>query len=186
MSNSRLRSHARNAMPNQTPTWKARALFSATALALMFAAAEVRADAQNGQVIPLGERQAYLANAGTGNSVDTGAVYFNPGSLGFLERDKVSVIGNVYMLYSTKSDAAFQLDDTDVSYSAKGFVTIPMTFVWAKRLGEVRVAFVRASSDQGSLGISLYGIQHGQSSLVNLVLDFPGMPDNFVTGSTRT
>lgn len=51
------------------------------------------------------------------------------------QRIKVSVTGSVYMSYSTEAAAAFNLDDTNVAYKAKGFVTIPMTFVIAKKLG---------------------------------------------------
>ncbi|HEY2734723.1 MAG TPA: hypothetical protein VGI70_12100, partial [Polyangiales bacterium] len=203
-----------------------RSIFLSLSLAVsVWLPARTRADAQNGQVIPLGERQAYLGNSGTGDASDTGAVYFNPGSLGYVDRDEVSVTGSVYMSYSTSADAAFNLDDTNVPYKAKGFVTIPMTFVIAKKWHDLHLAFstlvpdtlitenrqsfttpntagnilqyYRESelwvgltaaypiSDRLSVGLSLYGIQHSQSSLVNLVVDFPADPSSFVTAATR-
>lgn len=200
--------------------------FVLAVLTLLMSADVARADPQNGQVIPLGERQAYLANTGVGDASDTGAVYFNPAGLGFIDRDKVSVTGSVYMSYATRSDAAFRLDDTDVGYKAKGFMTIPMTFVIAKKLGDVRVAFstlvpesLSTENQQSfatpnttgkilqyyreselwvgltaaypitsrlSLGVSVFGIQHSQSSLVSLLIDFPSDTTEFVTGSTRS
>jgi long-subunit fatty acid transport protein len=200
--------------------------FALIVLSWLVAADVARADPQNGQLIPLGERQAYLANTGVSDASDTGAVYFNPAGLGFIDRDKVSVTGSVYMSYATRSDAAFRLDDSDVGYEAKGFMTIPMTFVIAKKLGDVRVAFstlvpesISTENQQSfetpnttgkilqyyreselwvgltaayplaprlSLGVSVFGIQHSQSSLVSLLIDFPSDPTTFVTASSRS
>lgn len=213
-------------IPEKTPTSRATHALALTVLALLLPARVARADPQNGQLIPLGERQAYLANTGVGDASDTGAVYFNPAGLGFIDRDKVSVTGSVYMSYATRSDAAFRLDDSDVGYKAKGFMTIPMTFVIAKKFGDVRVAFSTLVPDslstenqasfatpntsgkilqyyreselwigltaaypitsRLSLGVSVFGIQHSQSSLVSLLVDFPSDATKFVTGSTRS
>jgi hypothetical protein len=100
-----------------------------------------QADIANRALIPLGERESFLANAGTGDADDTGAVYYNPAGLTGIRADKVSVLGSVYLSYTTKTDSVAVLDNTNIPYNAGGFNSIPVTFVFSKKLGDWDVAF---------------------------------------------
>lgn len=108
---------------------------------LLAVAAPAHADITNRQILPLGERESFLANSGTGDAGDTGAVYYNPAGLTALKSDKISVLGSVYLSYSTSTEALAHLDGTDVPYSASGFNSIPVTFVAAKKIAAWTLAF---------------------------------------------
>ena len=110
-------------------------------IALTLFSAPAFADVSNRQIFPLGEKESYMGNAGTGHAWDTGAVYYNPAGLTEIPQDKVSVTGSLYLSFSTSTDAVAVLDSKKIPYDAGGFNTIPGTFVAALKHDEWTVAF---------------------------------------------
>jgi long-subunit fatty acid transport protein len=103
----------------------------------VFSVAQVaRGDNNNPNLVPLGEAESFLGNAGVGRANDTGAVYYNPAGLAELEAGRISVSGAVYMSVSTHYETYLHLDNTDVPFDASGFVTIPSTYVATRRFGD--------------------------------------------------
>ena len=90
----------------------------------------------NRQIIPLGETEAFLGNAGVGRANDTGAVYYNPSGLAELSSGRVSVTGSAYLSFDTRTDGAFFVDQTTVGYEASGFNTIPAFYVAAYKMDD--------------------------------------------------
>ena len=90
----------------------------------------------NPQIMPFGESEAFLGNAGVGRATDTGAVFYNPSGLAEIESGRVTVNGSIYMGFKTKTDSLIRLDETDIPYEASGFNTIPGFYVAALRLGD--------------------------------------------------
>ncbi|HEY3820630.1 MAG TPA: outer membrane protein transport protein [Polyangiaceae bacterium] len=124
-----------------------RAGSAALALAAGFAVSGVATTARadnspsNPNLIPLGETEAFLGNAGVGRANDTGAVYYNPSGLAELESGRVSVSGAVYMSFSVQYQAALNIDNTNIPLKVSGFDTIPSTYVATRRLGDWVAAF---------------------------------------------
>ncbi len=118
-----------------------KALWLAASLACILESPVAFADLGNRQVIPLGEREAFMANTGTGDAADAGAVYYNPASLTQINSDRMSILGSVYLSFSTSSDSVAQIDNTAVPYSARGFNTVPVTFVITRKLSDWALAF---------------------------------------------
>jgi hypothetical protein len=100
-----------------------------------------RADNSNPNVIPFGETESFLGNAGVGRANDTGAVYYNPSGLAELESGRISVSGAVYMSFSVQYQAALNIDNTNIPLSVSGFDTIPSTYVAVRRFGDWVGAF---------------------------------------------
>ncbi len=94
-----------------------------------------RADSSNPNLIPLGESEAFLGNAGVARASDTGAVYYNPAGLAELTSGRISASGAVYMSFSTHIDSIVRVENTDVPFDASGFNTIPATYVATRRFG---------------------------------------------------
>ena len=98
------------------------------------------ADVYNRQLQPFGEKQAFMANTGTGDASDAGAVYYNPAGLADLRHDRVSVTGSVYMNFASTSEAVTFLAGRPIPYTAAGFNTIPGTLVITRRIGDWTLA----------------------------------------------
>jgi hypothetical protein len=103
--------------------------------------ADADASASNPNLIPLGETEAFLGNAGVARATDTGAVYYNPSGLAELESGRISVSGAVYMSYSVQYQAALNVDNTNIPLKVSGFDTIPSTYVATRRFGDWVGAF---------------------------------------------
>jgi hypothetical protein len=106
-----------------------------------FALSSAYADIYNRQILPLGEREAFMGNSGTGDAADTGAVYYNPAGLASMARAKVSVLGSSYLSFDTAASSVAQIQGTDVPYEAKGFNTIPSAYVITAKEGQIDLAF---------------------------------------------
>jgi len=102
-----------------------------------------RADNSNSNpnLIPFGETESFLGNAGVARANDTGAVYYNPSGLAELESGRISVSGAVYMSFSVQYQAALNIDNTNIPLSVSGFDTIPSTYVATRRFGDWVGAF---------------------------------------------
>lgn len=95
----------------------------------LFISFRLHADVFNRQIIPLGEKAAYMANTGTADSSASGAVYYNPACLAGIKDNKISVSGSVYFTFNVNFDALARIDNTNISYQAKGLNTIPSTYI---------------------------------------------------------
>ena len=91
----------------------------------------------NRQILPIGESEAFLGNAGVGRAHDTGSVFYNPAGLMELDSGRVSMTGSLYLNFSTQSDAIVRFDNTDVGYQASGFNTIPAFYVATMRFSDL-------------------------------------------------
>lgn len=100
-----------------------------------------RADNSNPNLVPFGETESFLGNAGVARANDTGAVYYNPSGLAELESGRISVSGAVYMSFAVHYDAALNIDNTNIPLSVSGFNTIPSTYVATRKLGDWVGAF---------------------------------------------
>jgi hypothetical protein len=117
------------------------ALLFTALLAFLAGGTSASADIYNRQIIPLGEREAFMGNAGTGDSADTGAVYYNPAGLAALGANRASVTGAVYLSFKTHTDATATFDNTHIPYDASGFITIPASYTAAIRRENYALAF---------------------------------------------
>ncbi len=97
-------------------------------LSLLWAAG-AGADVSNPYSRPLGELEAFSANTGVADDRSTGAVFYNPGALARIESSRVSVSGSTYMFFTTTFDNAIYMDRRELSYTGKGFNTVPSTLV---------------------------------------------------------
>jgi hypothetical protein len=109
--------------------------------ACLVVSSTARADNSNPNLIPFGETESFLGNAGVGRANDTGAVYYNPSGLAELESGRISVSGAVYMSFSVQYQAALNIDNTNIPLSVSGFDTIPSTYVAVRKLGDWVGAF---------------------------------------------
>jgi hypothetical protein len=94
-----------------------------------------RADNKNPNLLPLGEAESFLGNAGVGRANDTGAVYYNPAGLVELGEGRISISGSIYLSVSTHYDSFVRFDNTNIPFDNSGFFTIPSAYVATRRLG---------------------------------------------------
>ncbi|HEV3190631.1 MAG TPA: hypothetical protein VGY54_09055, partial [Polyangiaceae bacterium] len=99
------------------------------------------ANNKNPNLVPLGENESFLGNAGVGRANDSGAVYYNPSGLAELPTGRVSVSGAVYTSVSEHYDAFLTLDNTQIPLDASAFVTIPSAYAATRRFGDWVGAF---------------------------------------------
>lgn len=93
----------------------------------------------NPNLLPFGEEEAFLGNAGIGHSESTGAVFYNPGALGFVRQKKVSVYGNAYMAEKAYTRAAYNINGTEVPITSSTFSPVPLGSV--SLLGDEKFAY---------------------------------------------
>jgi hypothetical protein len=106
-----------------------------------FYGAAVWANAENRNLIPLGEVECFTANAGVAGGDSTGAVFFNPARLVLIHHPRLSVSGNVYAYMKASTDSLAHVDNTDLPYSASGFQAVPGTVSSAFKMGDWSAAF---------------------------------------------
>ncbi len=87
-------------------------------------------------LIPLGETESCLGNAGGARPNDTGAVYYNPGGLVELHEGHISISGSVYLSVSTHYDAFVRFDGTNIPFDNSGFFTVPSAYVATRHFGD--------------------------------------------------
>ena len=145
-------------------------------LALALRAPTAKADTNsNRQILPLGETEQFLGNAGTGRATDSGAVYYNPSGLaeitapdtGYPFTGKVSVSGAVYLKFDTSTSGLVNFDGQNVPFKASGFNTIPATYTATHKFGEwVTAVSVLVPSSQDELNHSLFTTENTHDDLV--------------------
>ena len=80
---------------------------------------------KNPNLIPFGEEEAFLGNAGIALETSTGATYYNPGALAFIPNRKVSVYGNAYNFNSVSVDSVGRINGVDIPTKSSSFSPIP-------------------------------------------------------------
>jgi len=98
-------------------------------LLLLIGARGARADFANPNLIPFGEEEAFLGNAGIALDESTGATYYNPGALGFMRNKKISVYGNAYMADHTFVQTAAEVNGLGIPLNSHTFSTVPLSSV---------------------------------------------------------
>ena len=186
------------------------------------------ADIYNRQILPLGEGEAFMANTGTGGCADTGAVYYNPAGLIGIIHSRMAVTGSTYLSFGIKADSIARVDTPpqNISYEAKGFNTIPASYVLTYILDQAVIAFsvlipdslqfdnrsnFKTTNTQGviiesyrtsdlwvggsfakridekwSVGGTLFGIQHSETSLTEAMIDIPTSANSLVSSISRS
>jgi hypothetical protein len=99
-----------------------------------------RADGENRNLLPMGERESFTGNAGIAGAGSTGAVFFNPGALPLVGAPSISMTGTTLLFFTVGTDAAFRIDDTDLPYDASGFLTVPTSLVSTYSIGDWTLA----------------------------------------------
>jgi long-subunit fatty acid transport protein len=89
------------------------------------------ADVSNRNLLPIGEREAFLANTGI-TSPTGGAVFYNPANLARLPHPTISMSGTTLLRFGQRSKGGF--DNQPVENS--GFVIIPASLVSTYRFGD--------------------------------------------------
>lgn len=106
---------------------------------------------ENRGLYPIGEKESLLSNTGVALSGSTGAVYFNPAGLAGIEKSKISMSGNAYLSQSTKYEPFWNLDGEEFGFEAKGFQTIPSSFISTFKLEDWTAAFFVLVPEMGQL-----------------------------------
>ena len=98
-------------------------------LLLVLAAAPARAEVENPNLLPFGEEEAFLGNAGIGHAESTGATYYNPGALAFIHDKKISVSANAYLAEHAYVRGDVRFLSNDVPLQASSFTPVPLSSV---------------------------------------------------------
>src|SRR5690242_6741101 len=93
---------------------------SLTTFALVTSA---HADIANRNLFPIGEQEAFRANAGIAGS-SPGSVFHNPAGLAKMTHLELAASGSTYMYFRSSTDRLLQLDEP-VPYEMSGFAPIP-------------------------------------------------------------
>ncbi len=110
-------------------------------LSLLLAGFACGQSAYNPNILPLGHKEALMANTGTGGIGSTGAVYYNPGALASLEEDYFSLSGAAYLRYTFEADPIAVINGRELTFEGDAFRSIPTSVIRVNRLGDWRLAF---------------------------------------------
>ena len=80
----------------------------------------------NPNLIPFGEEEGLLGNTGIALDTSSGATYYNPGALGFVPNNRVSVYGNAYMFNRAEVDSFVKTDKGNIPLRSNSFSPIPL------------------------------------------------------------
>ncbi|HET6611450.1 MAG TPA: hypothetical protein VFG83_05655 [Kofleriaceae bacterium] len=98
-----------------------------------------RADVSNRNLLPMGEREALLANAGI-TSATGGAAFYNPANLARIEHPSLSMTGTTLLRFDLSSDAFLVIEGVDQPFEASGFLTVPASLVSTYKVGSWSLA----------------------------------------------
>ncbi len=99
------------------------------ALLLLLVSGVARAEFQNPNVLPFGEQEAYLGNAGIALHGSAGAVYYNPGALGFVTDRTASIYGNAYAFNSYSNRIPMGVGNPDAVVNSNSYSGVPLSSV---------------------------------------------------------
>ncbi len=97
--------------------------------------------AYNPNILPLGDKEALMANTGTGGLTSTGAVFYNPGALAQMEGNSFALSGSAYLRFRFEGKPIARIGDTDLEYAGTGLRSIPTSVISVRRMGEWHLAF---------------------------------------------
>ncbi|MBN8221984.1 MAG: hypothetical protein J0L53_13755 [Spirochaetes bacterium] len=110
------------------------------------------ADLANGRSLPIGDRSAFMANTGVADGRGSMAVLFNPGALGFVERSKIALSGNLYFNQWTDFDPLVRYGGESQSVRLSGFNSLPNSAVSIYKWGETTLAISVLVPDFSEIG----------------------------------
>lgn len=87
------------------------------------------AEVGNPNLLPFGEEEAFLGNAGIAHAGSAGATYYNPGALGFLRSRRLSVYGNGYIADQARVTKGIRFEGVDLPISSGSFSPVPLSSV---------------------------------------------------------
>lgn len=97
--------------------------------------------AYNTNILPLGDKEAMMANTGTGGVGSLAAVYYNPAALSDLQGTSFSLAGSAFMAFSFSASPLVYVDGTKLDFKGSGFQGVPTSFIMARSFGEWKLAF---------------------------------------------
>src|SRR5688500_8119809 len=98
------------------------------------------ATVENRHLFPMGEKEAFLGNAGTALRGSAGSVIFNPGSLVHNKNSRISLSGSSFVYSELKLDRLARFDSTDLGFKSYGFNTVPTSMVSVLDMGNTSLA----------------------------------------------
>lgn len=97
--------------------------------------------AYNTNILPLGDKEAMMANTGTGGVGSLAAVYYNPAALSDLQGTSFSLAGSAFMGFSFSASPLAYIDGTKLDFKGSGFQGVPTSFIMARSTGAWKLAF---------------------------------------------
>lgn len=95
----------------------------------------------NTHIVPLGEKEALMANTGIAGVNSVGAILYNPGALTQVKGNSISFSGSAFSFYSIEVDPIINIAGTPLRYSAKGFKSIPSSIFMQKTIKDWKLGF---------------------------------------------
>ncbi len=102
-------------------------------------AGEAAADVGNRNLLPVGERESALANAGI-TSASGAAAFYNPANLARIGQPSISMTGTTMLRFDLKTDALFIVNGIDQPFESSGLLTIPASLASTYDVAGISVA----------------------------------------------
>jgi hypothetical protein len=119
---------------------KVKKRFLTQGLLFLLLATRASADIANGNYFPIGDRTAFLANTACADGRSSMAVLFNPGALGFVEKSKIALSGNLYFNMSSNYEPLVRFNGEGQNVRISGFNSVPNSAVSIYKWGETTLA----------------------------------------------
>ncbi len=97
--------------------------------------------AYNPNILPLGDKEALMANTGAGGLKSTGAVFYNPAALTMLKGRSFSLSGSAYMRFQFKANPVAIIEGVPLDYEGSGYRSIPTSAVSVRQFRDWHLAF---------------------------------------------
>lgn len=98
-------------------------------LLFLIASSALAGEVENPSYLPFGEQEAFLGNTGIALEGSSGAVFYNPGALGWVNNRKISVYGNTYTFDNMRQSRAIAPDSPDLVMNSSAASSIPLSSV---------------------------------------------------------
>lgn len=109
-------------------------------IAALICTSGLAADIANGNYFPMGDRAAFMANTACADGRSSMAVFFNPGALGFVERSKIALSGNLYFNLWSDFEPLVRYNGESQNVRISGFNSVPNSAVSIYKWGETTLA----------------------------------------------
>lgn len=147
---------------------------------LLILAPPVFADLVNGRYLPIGDRSAFMANTAVADGRSSMAVLFNPGALGFVERNKIALSGNLYFNSWTNFDPLVRYGGESQSVRLSGFNSVPNSAVSIYKWGSTTLAISVLVPEFSEIGT----LQRISLTNYNAVVQFNNKEQDLWIGAT--